>query len=117
MIKRLSAYWLPEGTDPDEFWRYHTQVHAADVVERAGPALKKYTISRILKTVSGEQSKPEMFAVIEMWWESEEAMNEAFKVIQASKLPNEKTIWDDFWSRVAGGFSTVTEEFVAKDIT
>ena len=117
MIKRLAAYWLPQGTDPEKFWKYHTQVHTKDVIPFVGQALKKYTISRITKVIWGELPKPEMFAVIEMWWESEEAMNEAIKKIQDNKLPNEKTVWEDFWTQVAGGFTAVTEEYVAKDIT
>lgn len=117
MIKRLSAYWLPEGTDPDEFWKYHTEVHAKDVIPLFGDALKKYTISRITKVTYGELPKPEMFAVIELWWESEEAMNEAIRKIQNKKLPSGKTVWDDFWTQVVGGFTAVTEEFIAKDIT
>ena len=28
MIKVIAGYSLPEGTDPEEFWKYHTQVDA-----------------------------------------------------------------------------------------
>jgi uncharacterized protein (TIGR02118 family) len=114
MIKRMSAYWLPEGTDEDKFWKYHTEIHAADVVRNAGPALKKYTISRVVKCTKGE--KPNVFAFIEMWWESEEAMNEALETMGAVTLQNGKKLGGDFWGRVAGGYIVITDEFVAKDI-
>ena len=41
MVKMVSIYSLPEGVDPDEFWRYHTEDHASDIKRAAGTRLKK----------------------------------------------------------------------------
>jgi len=112
MIKRAAVYWLPDDVNEDDFWKYHTETHAPDVINIAGDALKKYTISRIVKTVHGD--KPPFFAIIEMWWESEEAMTKAMELVKNTKLPSGKTIWDDFWDQVAGGYAMVTDEFIAK---
>lgn len=115
MIKRVSVCWLPEGADPDRFWEYHTKVHAVDAARVAGPRLKKYVINRITRVVSGT---PTFFDLIETWWDDEQEMHQAFDVeLHAAKAASGKTIMEDFWSRVAGGFTTVVEEFVAKDST
>ena len=111
MVKRVSVYSLPKGTNPDEFWKYHTEVHASDIKKAAGPRLKKYAINRVARVVSGE---PKFWGMVETWWESEEAIREATKDINALKAPGGKTIWDDFWSRVVDGFSAEVEE---KEIT
>lgn len=107
MIKRVSIYSLPEGTDPNEFWKYHTEVHASDIKRAGGPRLKKYVINRVTKVVSG---KPKFWGMVETWWESEKAYEEATKDINALRTPEGKTIWDDFWSRTTEGFSSVVEE-------
>lgn len=112
MVKRVAIYSIPEGTDGDKFWKYHTKVHAPDVVRVAGPALKKYIINRVTKIISG---KPQFFGLVEMWWESEESMNKAFQTFQTEKLTNGKTIFEDFWSQATSRFATEVEEFVAKE--
>ena len=113
MIKRVTVCWLPQGTDPDKFWKYHKEVHAVDVIRVAGPRLKKYVINRVVKPIYGT---PTFFDLIETWWDNEEDMHQAFDVdIRNAKLPNGKTISEDFWSQVAGGFAVVVEEYTAKE--
>jgi len=112
MVKRVGIYSLPQGTDGDQFWEYHTKVHAADVMRAGGPALKKYVLSRVTKVISGT---PQFFALIETWWESEKAAEKGFESFKTTKLSNGKTIAEDFWSRVTNGFSAQTEEVIIKE--
>ena len=107
MYKTMSVYALPEGTDPDEFWKYHTQVHAADVKKAAGPTLKKYVINRVVEVMRGE---PKFFGVIEMWWESKEARDGYAKRAQTVKTATGKSPPEDFGARVISGFSVHLEE-------
>lgn len=113
MIKRLAACWLPTGADGDEFWRYHTQQHGPEVVQLMGPALKHYSLSRVLKGVRGE--KPNIFDFMETWWESEDAMNKAYANSANILLPNGKTLETDFGPRVAGMWTVLTEEYIVKE--
>jgi hypothetical protein len=109
MTKRVCVYSLPEGVDGDAFWKYHTEVHAKDVIRLAGPALKKYIINGVVKVINGKQ---QFFELIERWWESEEAMNRA---LRESKLPDGRTVANDFWSRATNGFVCLVEEYIAKE--
>lgn len=112
MIKKVAVYALEEGTNGDEFWAYHTKTHAADVMRVAGPALKRYVINRVKQVVRG---KPQFFAFVETWWESEEGMNKYLEEISTTTLSNRRTIVDDFWSRGIHGFEAVVEELIVKD--
>ncbi len=88
MIKRVSIHSLPEGVDPDKFWKYHTEVHASDITKAAGPRLKRCLLNRVRKVESGE---PKFFGLIELWFESEEAMNGAlndFRTLKALSYSN-----------------------------
>lgn len=107
MIKRVGLYSLPKGTDPDEFWKFHTEVHSADFKKAVGSRVKKYVINRVKKIVRGE---PKYWGLVEIWFESEKAMDEAFEIISSTKLLNGKTILEDFGSRVIDRFTVVAEE-------
>jgi uncharacterized protein (TIGR02118 family) len=107
MYKTMTVYALPEGTDPDEFWKYHTQVHAMDVKKAAGSTLKKFAINRVIEVFKGE---PKIFGVIEMWWESKEAMDGYSKRAKLVKTATGKSPLDDFRGRVIYGFSIHVEE-------
>lgn len=107
MIKRVSIYSLPEGVDPDKFWKYHTEVHASDIRKAAGPRLKKYVLNRARKVESGE---PKFFGLIELWFESEEAMNGALNDFRTLKVRSGKNILDDFQSQVTEYFAATVEE-------
>lgn len=107
MIKKITVYSLPDGTDPDEFWKYHTEVHAADIKKVAGLRLRKYVINRVTKVGAGQ---PNLWGLVETWWESEEAMNEVLGEIDSIRTPDGKTIWDDFWARVTDAFTAEVEE-------
>jgi hypothetical protein len=111
MYKTMSVYTLPEGTDPDEFWKYHTQVHAIDVKKAAGPTLKKYVINRVIDVLRGT---PNFFGVIEMWWESKAAREGYSERAKLVKTATGKSPPEDFGARVINGFSVHLEE---KEIT
>lgn len=107
MIKVIAMYSLPEGTDPDEFWKYHTEVHASDIKKAYGPRLKKYVINRVIKVLKGE---PKLFAIMENWFENEEALAEADKDAKTLRTAGGKTIVDDFASRVTQSYRAIVEE-------
>jgi len=109
MIKRVTVYSLPEGTDPDEFWKYHQEVHAPDFVKLAGPDLKRYVIHRVNKVIRGE---PKFFGFVETWWENEEAMERSVQNVAAHKTADGKTVQEDFFSRITDGFMTLVDERV-----
>ena len=113
VIKRVFTTSLTEGTDEDEFWKYWTEQHAPDIVKASSPGLLKYVLSRVTKMLSGERP---FFALMEMWYENEEAMNKDFKAWKTLKLPSGESIFDDFENRVTGSWAATVEEHVAKDI-
>jgi hypothetical protein len=100
MYKSLVLFDLKEGTDPDEFFKYHIQVHAEDVKKVAGPELlkklKRYTVSRVVKN----QGDLKIFGIVEMWWESKEDSEEYMRASQQYKTPSGKTPGEDFVSRI-----------------
>ena len=101
MIKRVVMFSLPEGTDPDQFWKYWQEVHVADVLKL--PGLRRYVINRVANVVTGEAR---FWGFAETWWDSEEAMYQAFD------SPPGKACIKDFFSRVVGLFATIVEEKV-----
>jgi uncharacterized protein (TIGR02118 family) len=107
LIKTVGIFSLPPGTDPDAFWKYHTEVHAADVKKAAGPGLKKYTISRVTQVKGGDLR---FFGMVEMWWENKEEMDGYWarqaKVKNAAGL----TPLEDFRPRVIGSSNFIVEE-------
>ena len=107
MVKRFVVYSLPEGTDPDEFWKYHTEGHSEDFKKIVGSRLKRYTMNRVVSQVGGDSSP---FAIIETVWESEAAMLEAYAEAQKVKLANGMTIFEDFMSRINLHFAGSVEE-------
>lgn len=107
MIKVIAGYLLPEGTDPEEFWKYHTEVHAADCKKAYGPRLKKYTVNRVVKVLKGD---PGFFALMEDWFEDEAALKEADKSLKSSIAASGKNMVEDFSSRVIKSFRVIVEE-------
>ena len=100
MIKMVSIFSLPEGADPDEFWKYWKEIHVPDV-KRLKPGLKKYTINRIDQQIAGEDK---MWGLVETWWESKDDMRRAFGSDEG------KRVAEDFWNRVTGRCSVMMEE-------
>lgn len=109
MIKRIAVYSLPEGTDPDEFWKYHKEVHAPDIKKAYGPRLKRYVLHRITKVIDG---KPSFYGFVELWCDSEEDFEEGFKAHSALKTPEGKAPHQDFLSRVTNFFMVHVDEEV-----
>jgi uncharacterized protein (TIGR02118 family) len=102
MLKRITVFSLAEGTNSDEYWKYHTAAHASDVL-KALPRPSKYVINRVTRVVSGE---PKFWGFVETWWDSEEAMN------QAMNTPELKQANADWLPRVSGCFTALVEEKV-----
>ncbi len=107
MIKRVTIFSLRPGVDPDEFWNYHTRVHAEEWKRLAGSALKKYSINRVTKVVRGE---PVFWGMVEQWWDSEEARAECGKRAYATPSASGLSVQDEFNSRVMNSFQFQVEE-------
>lgn len=112
MIKRLGVYSLPEDTDGDEFWNYHTNIHAEQAQQAFGDYLKRYVINRVRRVISGQGH---WFGLVETWWDTQEDLDQAFDSLNTTILPSGLSVSDDFSSRVAGYTSYDVEEFVALD--
>lgn len=112
MIKRLGVYSLPEDVDGDEFWNYHTKIHAEQAKQAFGDYLKRYVVNRVRRVISGQGH---WFGLVETWWDSQEDLDRAFESLNTTILPNGLNVSDDFGSRVASYTSYDVEEFVALD--
>ena len=97
MYQTISIYSIADGTDPDEFWHYHVNVHAVDVANAVGPELKKYVIKRVVGTVKGN---PKHFGMVEMWWDRRESRIKNFEAADKIITASGKNIGEDFASRV-----------------
>lgn len=120
MIKRMSIYSLPEGTDLDKFWNYHKNVHAVDALRVFGPALKKYVINRVVSShaVSPELEKqPKFFDIVETWWENQEEMEQAYEKAKKVKVASGKYFLEDWMSQIEWGVAFSVEEVVVKGVT
>lgn len=102
MIKMVSIFLLPDEVNSDEFWKYWKEKHVPDV-KSLKPGLKKYTINRVKKALSGENR---FWGLIETWWENEDDMRLTFGSLEG------KEVADDFWHRVVGRCSVIVEEEV-----
>ncbi len=107
MYKSISTYLLPTGTDQDAFWKYHTEVHALDVVRGAGPDLKRYVVNRVTEVIRGEM---QFWGLIEKWWESKQSRDEYLDRAKFIKAASGKTPPEDFRSTAIGGFGAWVEE-------
>ena len=111
MIKRFTVYTVPEGTDGDEFWKYHKGVHAKDVMDAVGHLRIRYAINRVNGILAGETK---VFAFIETCWDSKEKMMQEPEILRTKKLSNGKTISEDWHSKIADSYSVTVEEYVVK---
>jgi hypothetical protein len=112
MIKRLGVYSLPEDADGDQFWNYHTKIHAEQAQQAFGDYLRRYVINRVRRVISG---RGQWFGLVETWWDSQDDIDQGFDSLNTTILPNGLSVSDDFSSRVARYTSYDVEEFVALD--
>lgn len=110
MVKRLAVYSLPTGANPDEFWEFH-KLHTAQYMQAVGPELRKYALNRVTNVIKGEQR---FFAIVEMCWDSEEAMNKAVEAAAMAKTPDGKSLSEDFAERVVDVSIYLVDEYVAR---
>jgi uncharacterized protein (TIGR02118 family) len=99
MIKMISIFSLPEGTDPDGFWKYWNEIHAIDIKNL--PGLRKYIIHRVKRKLAGGDK---FWGLVETWWNSEEEMRNAFATPEGERAAH------DFWSRVTERSSVLVDE-------
>ena len=100
-------YSLPEGADPEETWKYHTQVHAPDIKKLSGDKLKKYVVNRVDNVIVGGQ---QIFAIMENWYENKEDIAEIDKRYKITKAASGKTLQEDFNSHTTNRFRAIVEE-------
>jgi uncharacterized protein (TIGR02118 family) len=105
MIKMVAMVKKKEGMETGEFVRYWIEVHAP--LEAKWPGLKRYVISPAIGAPGG--GEPEYDGVAELWFEDEQAMNEALA------SPERQISREDFLKFVGGATIMVTEEHVIVD--
>ena len=54
--KYMGFYSLPQGTDSDKFWEYHTREHAVHSVDSFDDYLEYYVINRVSRLSRGRLS-------------------------------------------------------------
>lgn len=113
MIKRCATCYPKEGIDPEEFWKYHTQVHAPHILKASSPELKKYIVTRVVKLMKG--TEPKFYDFVELWWDKEEEMNKDYETWKNAKLPDGKSLMEDFDSWITSASSFMMEEFIARE--
>ena len=109
--KYMGFYSLPSGTDPDEFWKYHTCEHAVHSVDSFDDYLEYYVINRVSRVVKGQSV---CFGVVELWFADREGLTKGFDAHERVILPNGRNVSEDFNVRVVDAFGYVVEEFTAK---
>ena len=112
MIKRMATCFPKDGIDPDEFWKFHTQVHAKDTVGVSAPGFNRYVMSRVTKVMSGD---PRFYDLTEIWYEDEEAMDKCHQAWKGIVASSGKDIHDDFNSWAKENCSFAVEQVIAKD--
>ena len=98
MYKTITVISLLEGTDPDEFYKYHIGPHAEDALKISDGKMKRYVINRVMQPLGGENR---YFEFVEMWWESKEAHDDYVKRGKTYITSSGKTPSEDFESRGA----------------
>jgi hypothetical protein len=108
MYKTITVLSLRDGTDADEFFKYHIGPHAEDALKVSGGKMKKYVINRVVQNLGGENRH---FEFVEMWWESKEAHDEYVKNGRTYITASGKTPSEDFEARGAVfNFKVLVEE-------
>ena len=116
MIKSIAVARRKKGMTHEEFIKYWHEVHAP-LVKKIWPGLKKYVQNEIIVP---EGQKREADGIVEMWYDSPEAMQKAMAWVQS---PEGKPIRDDGDNFVdltpgsGGGFWIVTENVVKDEIS
>jgi len=109
--KYMGFYSLPQGTDPDKFWEYHTREHAVHSVDSFDDYLEYYVINRVSRVIKGQAV---CFGVVELWFADRECLTKGFEAHKRMILPNGRNVSEDFNVRVVDAFGCVVEEFTAK---
>lgn len=105
MLKKLMAFRLKPGTDPDEFWEHWQKVHGAQYAKRCGTYLQKYVVNRVIETTKGE---PIFWGLVETWWNNKE---EYAKCEESPEAKAAKSSGDPYFGEhIEGAFSGWLEE-------
>lgn len=107
MVKMMTLYSPAEGIDPEEMWKYHTQIHAEEIKASMGSLLKRYTLNRVVEVVRGE---PKFWGLVELWFDSKADAKEAFARSGKYVTPEGKATSPAFRSRVKDMFVVEVEE-------
>lgn len=103
--KRLGVFGLREGKDPEEAWKYWTEIHAVNWKDTM-PGCRLYAINRVVKAPRGT---PNWWGLLEQRFDSREASEQAVRTPRPS---------DEFVSRFmdleadASGIAYVEEKVI-----
>ena len=75
MVKYVAFAKIRLGADPDEAYTVWRDKHGPWCTDKFLPEAKRYTISRVLRTVEGE----EFFGIAEVWFDSIESAERAMQ--------------------------------------
>ena len=110
-VKYMGFYSLPAGTDPDQFWAYHTRRHAVHSVDSFGSHLQGYAINRVTRTIKGPSI---CFGVVELWFAEADHLKQGFVAHKSVMLPEGVNVSDDFDRRVVDAFGFEVQEYIVK---
>jgi uncharacterized protein (TIGR02118 family) len=99
MFKTITVISLRPGVDPEEFFKYHTEVHSLDAIKAACGKIKRYVINRLVQMMGGKEQK--FYGLVEMWWDSKEDCEAYSKMIYTFKAASGISLSEDFESHGA----------------
>jgi hypothetical protein len=113
MIKLVSSFSLARRKDPEEAWKYWTEIYAPNIMKMM-PNLRRYIVNRVVKEVKNPLLDPSIgktrkslkwWGVSEQWFDNE---GDAILTIN-TPIPRDD-VWSGFLGEEFG--STVMEEYV-----
>jgi uncharacterized protein (TIGR02118 family) len=84
MIKMIGTAYKRDDFTTEEFFRYWRDVHAP--ITAKAPGIRGYVVSEVVRKFHGDL---DVDGFVELWWDSEEALDEAMG------SPEEETAWND----------------------
>jgi hypothetical protein len=115
MLKTVHLHQLKEGTDPEEAWRYWSEIHAPNAATR--PDILSYRITRINKQIMkvGDEEKGRWWGIAEFWWDYDSADSMVAATDAFLTKPGNQEEATYFWSMFDWISGYIVEEKVIVD--